>query len=104
MDAQPGTEAQHSASREATCGAARTEDPLLFTLGCNVQDATPRSWRNCTTSELAFCVHMQPTMNNTKKTEKPVQIPTIDTIKLDAVTGGCAACGNPKHKREQQAE
>ena len=74
---------------------------LLFTVGCDARDATPRSLRNCTTSELALCVHMKPTMNKTKKTEKPVQIPTIDTLKLDAVTGGCGACGNPKHKATQ---
>lgn len=34
----------------------------------------------------------------TKKTEKTSAPATIETIQLDNVTGGCAACGNPAHQ------
>ena len=27
---------------------------------------------------------------------------TIETVKLDNVTGGCAACGNPNHRPESE--
>lgn len=43
-------------------------------------------------------------MRKTKKIEKPTQIPTIETIQLDNVTGGCAACSNPNHKPFQPAQ
>ena len=39
-------------------------------------------------------------MTKTTQTEKPA---TIDTAKLDTVTGGCAKCGNPNHKQKPQS-
>jgi hypothetical protein len=36
------------------------------------------------------------------KPKKQPTFQTLDTVKLDAVTGGCAACGNPNHQLQQQ--
>ncbi|HEY5924733.1 MAG TPA: hypothetical protein VIV11_23800 [Kofleriaceae bacterium] len=38
-------------------------------------------------------------MKTTEKTAATTEetVPSIDTIELDEVTGGCAACGQPGH-------
>ena len=45
-------------------------------------------------------------MNKNTKQDRKDQIETIETVKLDAVTGGCAACGsaNCKLKDQRQAQ
>lgn len=82
----------------------------MCTAGCDIRSAPRPGLQNRTVSSMArglhdrFTTNKEMTMRKTKKTEKPTQIPAIETIQLDNVTGGCAACGNPNHKPFQPAQ
>jgi hypothetical protein len=51
------------------------------------------SARHASTRAVVPRVHESIIMNNDKRTETTETIETIDTVSLEAVTGGCAACG-----------